>query len=567
MLSTKDYNHLSIEPPKTKKKATWETVKHGLHEFLALDPAPHMQLAHVEGPPGSGKSTGMLAFIWDEIQSLNPETRVIYVPSFFAEGRMLHAYFNSRASPHEKLKNKTRIGGTHSIESKLHIRTIAGLRLALREDALHNYEALPRSVTLILDLEPEPTAIGEILLSELALWSFLRQTRTPALRGAELRVITMAAFSRPLVHNLLAWHPDTTCHHFTITPIMHDGSITPKSLEESDLPLKISWQLEAQAGCPEWLEQLIHRTFHGVERSEEMNALEDLMISYISKVPENTRWEAKAERDIKTLNLPFVIVGGTETEMAGPAIVILSGDKEPDIRGKYDPKTVRAYRIIEPTDWLAAMIDIGPKIIFISSTIPIVLHIPKITAIVYYGISNREAFDVSNSHINSQCCPMSRMDILKAQSYALKTSADAPETVDFYCTSPHRDNSKPPIKFEEMPLVSDSSAYGRQLLHLSLEICAPWPLQGLAPDIRPSRLPLPPTLDVDRIREIWRRLAKMDCLQLAANGPFPDDIAVRPRLETPRARGTLNALYSRFCPLSRSSCKVFRISSRRKRSG
>ncbi|KAI1412995.1 hypothetical protein F5Y13DRAFT_189795 [Hypoxylon sp. FL1857] len=229
-----DCNTLGVNAPETTRWVSWETIKDELRNFLHQNPLAVSRVAHVEGPHGSGKSTAMLEYIWQEMQSLSPDTMVIYVPSFGPEATMLCAYFESQASPHQKLKQSTHIGLRRVVERKLHLATIAEAREAFRNDAL--YGMLPDRIALLMDLEQMPTADGELFLCELTQWHRLR-------RPSEVTIITMATFSRPPVHELLAVGlglSASKCQHIKMR--YEQGSHVPspsRTLHMADMPLEV----------------------------------------------------------------------------------------------------------------------------------------------------------------------------------------------------------------------------------------------------------------------------------------------------------------------------------------
>lgn len=96
-----------------------------------------------------------------------------------------------------KLKGTPHIGLESFIDPKLYIATIHELREALRDDALDH--VLPERVVLLLDLDSAPTADGELLLSELALWC---RGCLSDVDDTKLTLITMATFYRSPVQRI-----------------------------------------------------------------------------------------------------------------------------------------------------------------------------------------------------------------------------------------------------------------------------------------------------------------------------------------------------------------------------
>ncbi|KAI4863149.1 hypothetical protein F4820DRAFT_450298 [Hypoxylon rubiginosum] len=529
-----DDNILGITAPTTTAWVSWECVRDELDSLIGQQPVPKVRLGHVEGPHGSGKSTGMLEYISHQIRIVSPETTVIYVPSFDHEAALLHVYFQSTSSTHTRLKGNTRVGFDGGIESKLCLTTIA----RLRQDILHS--TLPERVALLLDLQRAPTADGELLLSELAHWcrGLLSDADSS---GRELTLITMATFSRPPIHKLLADHLQTRCQHIIMTKsgVSHvPGPST--SLSSEDLPLRTA--------CAT------------IEGDIFRNIMKELVDAYLVGEFDRNRHKRsnlEVENELKTVREDNVLETMVETldmvEIRGRKLqgdkakgfsVVVFMDIEDDglmliLEDTCFDLDIALFRIDEDSNLaqiFEILVHLGPKIVCIHPGSPFALYIPRIAAIVYYGAACcRTVFDTSIGQFSTMQVSWSRMDLLTAQSYALKSAGSDGMRKTFYCLGDDLDDIEFDDHFDYRKLTPYAPAYESEVMRLSFELCAPWPDQGIDHDDK-CLVPLPAMSDARLLKEMWRRLVNMGCLR------YLPDRRLRPMLNGPRARRTLRHL-------------------------
>ncbi|KAI1394674.1 hypothetical protein F4819DRAFT_506898 [Hypoxylon fuscum] len=534
----KDYNLLGIEAPSTKKWVSWETIKGDLGSFLRQGAAPEARLAHVEGPHGSGKSTGMLEYVWDEIRSSSPDTMVIYVPSFKYEAMLLGGYFESSSSPYEKLKGKTYVAIKGDVEPKLHLATIAGLRDAMREDVLHG--TLPEKIALLMDLEPAPTADGELLLSELAVWYHMR-SEDETRRLSEFTLITMATFSRPPVHEFMRGHLGTRCEHIVMTV----GDESSQCLSTGDFPLKTEWKPRGEAAdTPAWIGDVLHDALGGMQpgSEESIELLNNLVDESLDKLSEREDAEEMARELTAILDRTArVDVGHDKGGLCRTVVVIQSDGEGIDVADAIEDLAEKDVEIadfyISDTstfaDLVLAMVHYGPKVVRINAKVPVVLHIPNVTAVVSYDGYDKPRplvvkFDSYLRQFESSPMPKSRMDLLKEQSYAMKTSHLGTVDILFYsCDRPENDHGSS-ANLDSWALAPYAPAYDAELLSLAFELCAMWP-----DDTGQARMRLlTPLLSASNYRllgEMWRRLVNIGCLR------YLPESGRRPVLNGPKA--------------------------------
>ncbi|KAI1089703.1 hypothetical protein F5B19DRAFT_362289 [Rostrohypoxylon terebratum] len=535
------HNPTGIEAPKSLPRACWESARGKLGQFLTTNQSSAMRLAHVEGPHGSGKSTGMLEYIWRKTRYSKFNPIMIYVPSFDLEVFTLYAYFCSKASPYTTLKGNVSLGlGTKYHKPRLHIATMTDFRKLL----LENPNMQERSIVLLLDLELLPTADGELLFTELARWCYDRRMYTPRTQQ-ELTLITMAPFSRPPLHDLLARGLGTACHHILIPSTIQDIPPLSNSPFRVDSPPQgLRYQYVETADFTNWFRELGEDTFLGRRRTNEMAAFDQASMWFRARVAETETLKRKAEKFVDVLDVRALMDDPQETGLVGPAIVVQT-DEEFKFEGFFDYYTeVKVYRIgggaQDLGTWLEAMVDTYPKIVVVSFKLPTVLYLPGVAAIVSYGNPPPDyVFDESNGEISYQEQPVSRMDILKAQSYQMKTCIDnyyiLTRSLQFCLVIICGERGEEKPKPIEIPPISNAPAYGSELMILSLKVCAP--VSG--PEF------LPPTLDKRRIQDMWRRLVEMGCLRRPAGGLSQDIIRV-PHWNGPQTARTLQFLDSPF---------------------
>ncbi|KAI1758605.1 hypothetical protein GGR53DRAFT_516528 [Hypoxylon sp. FL1150] len=534
--SLRDYNILGIVPPATTKPISWESVKDDLKSFLRENPIPRARLAHVEGPHGSGKSTGMLEYIWSEIQSASEGTTVIYVPSWDVEALLLSAYFESHASKHWKLKEKTYVGLEGDIKSKLCFATARQLRMALRQE---NFQSmLPGHVTFLLDLEVEPTADGELLLSELCLWC--RRRLSAKLDATTL--ITMATFSRPPLHDLLGEYLQTRCHCILMT---HTGPSTgqPTSLSSRDLPLK---PLSLSGDVADY-QELIGKLMDMILRSTKPDAEPD--------AEERRAYKFLFEKKIARLGKPnssavcgldaiVDVFNMTSTATKAPCVVFFE-DRRADFEmlrvldemcKKNNVTFLRIRRSATLLDVVEAVLYPEPRFIRIAADFPFVLHLPRVAAIVSCGTTyGRVVFDIYEGQLVHMETPKSRMDFLKEQSYALKSNT-GPKGIVFYAAADVLLNPSSDAHFDNRELLSGCLAYDEEVMRLSVEVCTSWPDPSPQRNGDHALIPLPAMSDTYLLRDMWRRLINMGCLRWA------DHTSKRPISNGPRTQRTLEVL-------------------------
>ncbi|KAI1770589.1 hypothetical protein F4818DRAFT_446004 [Hypoxylon cercidicola] len=536
-----DYNILGITAPANTRWISWESVRDDLGLLLQQHPTPTARLAHVEGPHGSGKSTGMLEYIWDEIRSSSPNTTVIYVPAFDCEAILLSAYLESDDSPYSKLKGNTRAGLEIGIEPKLYLATIHELRDAIRKDAID--QTLPGRVMLLLDLEIEPTCDGELLLSELACWCRHRLSQ----RLSEFTLITMAQFSRPPVHKLLEDHLQARCYRIVMAgsdAIDPPGPTT--SLLAQDLPLQVTTLQRDTGGYLGAIEQLVEQVFMKTpQETEDSHAYRQ---TYLESLDRSLRAidSSNSQRDIQDLTIKLL----NGTRLAAPLvkqapciIIFLNAATDHNLIGNLE-KLVKVYRVTKYAtlpEILEMILWQWPKVICIESSFPVVLHIPRVGAVVSISATcARVVFDASTSQLQLTDTPKSRMELLREQSYVFKSHRPGADPVDvpyFFVADVSCDSSTDAhAHFDNWKLVPEAPAYGADVMRLSLELCAPWPRQDR--ERGPSRglVPLPAMSDTCLLEEMWRRLVHMGCL---SRPEFPSE---RPKVNGPRAQRTLQLL-------------------------
>ncbi|KAF3059412.1 hypothetical protein GL218_04936 [Daldinia childiae] len=423
-----------IQPPKHPQLPSWETVKGDLEQFLGSNhnEASAARLAHVEGRHGSGKSTGMIEFIWEKIHASDQDNVVIYVPAFGLEALMLSAYFETEASPYQKLKQNICVG-LEKLESKLHLATATQLRSALRGVLRKD---TPRRVVLLMDLELSPTADGELLLSELVKWYRLTH-------NCDLTLITMASFTRPPVHTFLEAWLNTKCRHitcaFTQIPV----------LTSKDLPLSTIWWQERDRNLPILIldalriaipptPELYYNPEVKIDIDDKLNAMRSRM-----KYLDNAAAATEATKTIEQFSRL------TEGCPLGPCVVVIQNKEDSHGIGKMldeEPSFVnvaefRAWPKMTLANWLEVILYPGPKIVYIEPNMPVVLHLPRVTAIISLSTYYSKMFDRETSSFAWTSTPKSRMELLKEQSYARKTSvAQVPTTPRFYCVD--KDDSR-----------------------------------------------------------------------------------------------------------------------------
>ncbi|KAI6086881.1 hypothetical protein F4821DRAFT_278348 [Hypoxylon rubiginosum] len=549
-MASDDYNILGITAPTNTRRTSWETVRDDLKSFLQQSPAPAARLAHVEGPHGSGKSTSMLEYIWDEVHSSNPETVVVYVPAFGPETLLLHSYFESTASAqaHIQLKGKTLLNLRRTgMKPMLYLATVPELQAVLRQDL--NHGVFPEHVVILLDLELSPTADGELLLSQLCLWYRGRLSRAhdAARRQSQLTLITMADFSRPPLHKLLEDHIQTRCYRIVMKHGGGNGNLgSSASLSMRDLPLNAEPFPKDTHTALQTMRGLVQRIL--VRKEPET-------------LPEKV-FRAGFEQQITSLydsKNSSVKVGQAMVELLDTAVLMPPHPKKsPCIVFFYNTSTDdeflqavgglctennvdTCYIGVQSSllEIVEAVVSPKPRVICIESDFPVVLHIPRIAAIVSFNTTcQRVAMDAYTGQLAIMETLRSRMDLVREQSYALKSTLPGADHMDadFYCTTGIAADINTDDHFDKWRLVPDSPAYGNELMRLSLELCSSWPdpqrESGEEGALLPL-LPIPAILDIYLLTEMWRRLVQMGCLRLTSRRPVPNG---------PRALRTLEAL-------------------------
>ncbi|KAI1442369.1 hypothetical protein F5Y02DRAFT_261775 [Annulohypoxylon stygium] len=545
-------NPMGIDAPKSWAPACWEDAKDELRKFLKTHPLSAMRLAHVEGPHASGKSTGMLEYIWARTRYSVPKPTVIYVPSFDLDAFTLYAYLCSKACPYMTFKGNVNLG-IRSTDKKhqLHILTSSDFRALILENS--PIKLLRKSIVFLLDLELLPTADGELLFVELARWCYGRRMCTPPTQH-ELTLITMAPFSRPPLHDLLSQGLGTACHHILI-PSSRDRPLPPlsnSSFMEDSPPKGLWYECVKTADFTNWFKELGEDTFLGRRRTKEMVAFDRASMWFRARVAEAETSEEKAKKFVDVLDVRALMDDPQETGLVGPAIVVQT-DEEFKFEGLFDYYTeVKVYRISGDAPdlgtLLEAMVDTYPKIVVVGFKIPAVLRLPGVAAIVSYGNPAPDyVYDESNGEISYQEQFVSRMDILKARAYEIKNSDDnyyIQRRAFRFCRIITRETKAEgkrhmnvPKPVEILP-ISSAPAYGGELMSLSLKICA-------SVDDTDGPKFLPPTSDKRRLQEMWRRLVEMGCLRRPAGYPSQNIISAPPWNEQ-RTTRTLEFLDSPF---------------------
>lgn len=523
-----DLSRWGIQPPQNPQLLSWETAKGDLEHFLGSNhnEASAARLAHIEGPHGSGKSTGMIEFIWEKTHASDHDNVAIYVPAFGLEALMLSAYFQTKASPHQKLKQNICVG-LEKLESKLHLATAAQLRTALR-GVLRT--GTPRRVVLLMDLELSPTADGELLLSELVKW------HRGLTLNCDLTLITMASFTRPPVHKFLEAWLNTKCRHITFasphTPVLTSKNLPLSTIwwQESDknLPTLILGAL--RAGIPDTPE-LYYSLQEAFDVANEMKSMRSRMEDLDGAVA-----AAEATEIIDRFSLT------TEGCPLGPCVVVIQNDQNTFGISKMlyeNPNFANVVQFqVSPDmtlgDWLEAIIYPGPKVVYIEPGVPVVLYLPRVTAILSLSTCYSKTFDPETCALIWTNTPKSRMELLKEQSYARKTCAPRiPTPVKFYCVDKD-DGRFSSANFDEWTLAPLAPAYEDQFMRLCFEVCVPWP------DDKDPLVPLPAVSSIEHMGSVWKSLINMGCLSHFPSG------SNRPVLNGPRAKRTLDFLDSKY---------------------
>ncbi|XXH03227.1 hypothetical protein Hte_009625 [Hypoxylon texense] len=555
-----DDNILGITAPSTTTWLPWECARAELDSLIRQQPVPMVRLAHVEGPHGSGKSTGMLEYISQEVRTVSPETMVIYVPSLDHEATLLCAYFRSVASTHAYLRDSTLIGLQQDTESTLHLATIPQLRKVLRQDIFE--PTLPNRVALLLDLEQAPTADGELLLCELVRWcrDRLSDSAPSQRRLSELTLITMATFSRPPVHKLLAEHLQAQCRHI----VMKEGGVghgagQSTSLSAKHLPLVV----HGVDGIFDTVVQLyaIEPTLEidmDRERCRKTNAETSALLTKMASAdPEN-------ELEILVSMLNLVEIGGhlmQGDKQKGSCAVIFMDTDDDEL---YEPLVSRCGQddiglsTIRKGASLVQLVDPiiyqGPQIVCVHPDFPYALFIPRVVAITsYMAVCDRMVFDVSIGQFLLTRAGWSRMDLWTAQSYALKSWGPEAGEIPFYYHDDGLEGADFEDHFDHLELTSYAPAYDSEVMRLSLEICAPWPDRGADRRDDGCLAPLPAVSDARLLSEMWRRLVNMGCLR------YLPDCRVRPALNGPRALRALEYLEETFAEALQESSVEFNV--------
>ncbi|KAI0851682.1 hypothetical protein F5Y00DRAFT_274590 [Daldinia vernicosa] len=522
-----------IKSPQDLRPLSWEAAKDDLEQFLKPNPndTSAARLAHVEGPHGSGKSTGMIEFIWEKTHTSDRRSVVIYVPALALEALMLSAYFETTASPHEKLKYNICVG-LENLKPMLHLATATQLRTALR-GALRTHT--PHRLVLLIDLELSPTADGELLLSELVKW---HRGLTP---DCHLTLITMAAFTRPPVHKFWEACLNTKCRHITFS------STKIPALTSKHLPLSTIWWQESDENLPTLILDALRTAIlvpSVLNYSDKARRdIFDRMAHMKSRMKDLDGTAAVAEA-IKTIEEFSILAQGC---ILGPCVVVVQNDEDNNIDISdmlyndpmfVDVLEVRAGPKENLTDWLEAIIYPGPKVVYVEADTPVVLYLPRVTAIISLSTYASKSFDHETCALTWASTQKSRMELLKEQSYARKTSAPTiPTPTKFYYVSKDDGRSSGANfdkYFDEWTLAPPAPAYEGQFVRLCFEVCAPWP------DDKDLTIPLPAVSSLNHMARVWESLINMGCLSRHPKG------SPRPVLNGPRARRTLDFLDSEY---------------------
>ncbi|KAK6952838.1 hypothetical protein Daesc_005132 [Daldinia eschscholtzii] len=502
-----------VKHPKTLVMRSWEKAKNDIAHFLTEEPHGNagIRLAHIEARHGSGKSTGMIEFIYKESHASDPGSTVIYVPSFGLEAMMLSAYFESEASPYDALKQST-CYGVETVEPKLHLATAAQLRAALRGVLRTN---TPRKVILLMDLELSPTTDGELLLSEVVAWY---QEIPP---GTSLTLITMATFSRPPVHEFMESQLKTKCRYIVLHPFPLHG------LTSRLLPLPTTWLLEDDPSVPKSISKVIQDSLSETPAIE-ANRLIQLHESEMDQRMKGLDGAAAVAEAIKSINDNIRL---TRDHALGSTVVVIQSTQDAyqisDILDKHPESDPIHYRIsAESTfyDWLQVILHVGPMVVSIDPNVPGVLYIPRVTTIISLPVHHMNRFDPDTCALAWMESPRSRMGLLQEQSYAIKSIPRKNlGLVNFFCV--HRgDGHLSDQTFDNWALAPPAPAYEGQFMRTCLELCVPWPNDA------GRMIPLLPVPDITQVEKLWRCLRNMDCLDDHLS--FPD----RPALRQPQAK-------------------------------
>ncbi|KAI1478606.1 hypothetical protein F4774DRAFT_384503 [Daldinia eschscholtzii] len=484
-----------VKHPKTVLLKSWERAKNDIAHFLTQEPHGNAgtRLAHIEGQHGSGKSTGMIEFIYKESHASDPGSTVIYVPSFGLEAMMLSAYFESEASPYDALKQST-CYGVETVEPKLHLATAAQLRAALRGVLRTN---TPRKVILLMDLELSPTTDGELLLSEVVAWY---QELPP---GTSLTLITMATFSRPPVHEFMESQLKTKCRYivFHLFPL--------HSLTSRLLLLPTTWLLEDDPSVPESISKVIQDSLSETPAIE-ANRLIQIHQNDLDQRMKGLDGAAAVAEAIKGMNDNIRL---TRDHASGSTVVVIQSTDDAyqisDMLDKHPESDPIHYSIsAESTfyDWLQVILHVGPMVVSIDPNVPGVLYIPRVTAIISLPACPMNRFDPDTCTLAWMESPRSRMGFLQEQSYARKSIPWKNHgLVNFLCV--HRgDGHLSDETFDGWALAPPAPAYEVQFMRTCLELCVPWPNDA------GRMIPLLPVPDITQVEKLWRCLRNMDYL-------------------------------------------------------
>ncbi|OTB18077.1 hypothetical protein K445DRAFT_315830 [Daldinia sp. EC12] len=484
-----------VKHPKTVLLKSWERAKNDIAHFLTQEPHGNagIRLAHIEGQHGSGKSTGMIEFIYKESHASDPGSTVIYVPSFGLEAMMLSAYFESEASPYDALKQSTRYG-VETVEPKLHLATAAQLRAALRGVLRTN---TPRKVILLMDLELSPTTDGELLLSEVVAWY---QELPP---GTSLTLITMATFSRPPVHEFMESQLKTKCRYivFHLFPL--------HSLTSRLLPLPTTWLLEDDPSVPESISKVIQDSLSETPAIE-VSRLIQFHQNDLDQRMKGLDGAAAVAEAIKGINDNIRLTRG---HALGSTVVVIQSTVNAyqisDMLDKHPESDPIHYSISAQStfyDWLQVILHVGPMVVSIDPNVPGVLYIPRVTAIISLPACPMNRFDPDTCTLAWMESPRSRMGFLQEQSYARKSIPWKNHgLVNFLCV--HRgDGHLSDETFDGWALAPPAPAYEVQFMRTCLELCVPWPNDA------GRMIPLLPVPDITQVEKLWRCLLNMDCL-------------------------------------------------------